>query len=45
LDFFERQEQARRTTRWLVFWYALAATLDCPLPPGFAALDPKSWAG
>jgi len=24
LDFFERQEQARRTTRWLVFWYALA---------------------
>ena len=24
MDFFERQEQARRTTRWLVFWYALA---------------------
>jgi Zn-dependent protease with chaperone function len=24
LDFFERQEQARRTTRWLVLWYALA---------------------
>ncbi len=23
----------------------VAATLDCPLPPGFAALDPKSWAG
>jgi Zn-dependent protease with chaperone function len=25
LDFFEQQEQARRTTRWLVLWYALAA--------------------
>jgi Zn-dependent protease with chaperone function len=24
LDFFERQEQARRTTRWLLVWYALA---------------------
>ncbi len=24
MDFFERQEQARRTTRWLVLWYALA---------------------
>jgi Zn-dependent protease with chaperone function len=23
----------------------VAATLDCPLPPDFAALDPKSWAG
>jgi len=23
----------------------VAATLDCPLPPGFAELDPKSWAG
>ena len=21
----------------------VAATLDCPLPPGFAELDPKSW--
>ena len=21
----------------------VAATLDCPLPPAFAALDPKSW--
>ena len=25
MDFFEQQEQARRTTRWLVLWYALAA--------------------
>jgi hypothetical protein len=24
LEFFERPEQARRTTRWLVLWYALA---------------------
>src|SRR3989442_6214876 len=23
LDFFERQEQARRPTRWLAVWYAL----------------------
>jgi Zn-dependent protease with chaperone function len=27
LDFFEQQEQARRTTRWLVLWYALALVL------------------
>ncbi len=24
MDFFEQQEQARRTSRWLVFWYAVA---------------------
>ena len=24
MDFFEQQEQARRTSRWLVLWYALA---------------------
>ncbi|HEY7240898.1 MAG TPA: M48 family metalloprotease [Burkholderiales bacterium] len=27
MDFFERQERSRRTSRWLVLWYLVAVTL------------------
>ena len=41
--FFEHQSLARRNSRIMValFLLAVAAALDCPMPPTIAALDPR----